>query len=365
MKEVRGISSLALSDVDSIENFSGLMEVKEIKVTNLLNLSDISALKRLESIEITNCPLVKDLHLLKRLQKLVIFNCPQINDVSLLGKVRHLKLLSCANITDVSCLSYVYDLVIQNCDNIMNVSRLTNNSYLSLINNRAPPDLRSFRQIKSLEMNFDGMNANVKPLLRCYYLTLIDANFITNLYLLKNLRILALEYCNLESLTLPMSHQIRRITLSFCDHLEDISFVNTIPIVIIKSCKKITSLNGLHNDEITSITIDACDNITDFSPLCHFLNVKLISCWGFCDGHDVMNVQHLTLSNCPNIKDVSMLRNVMILDLWYCYNIRNIQDLTYNYKITAIKHYKITDFDVLKSFYHYEDIDEFRIFLLK
>jgi hypothetical protein len=371
LSDLKGIASLTLSDIDFLESCQGITDIKHIKLMNLPNLVDISALKRLATVEIKNCPLVQDILPLKRVEKLTLINCIGVSDVSLLGKIRSLTFISCPNIGDVSCLSYVYDLTIRHCDNIVNASRLTNNTHLSLINNRSPPDLRSFRQVNSLEINFDGLNANVKPLLRCLSLTLIDANFITNLYLLKKLQVLQVESCNIESLTLPANHNIRKITIAYCDHLHDVSFLNSIPFVIIRSCKKITSLNALWSQQqtqqpaIQSITVDTCNNILDFSPLNGISRVKIVSCWGFSNACDVMNVNHLTLSNCANIKDVSVLRNVAVLDLWYCYQVKNIQDLTYNYKITAIKHYKITDFDVLLKWYSYQDIDGVRIFLSK
>jgi hypothetical protein len=150
-----------------------------------LKLLNYQSLSHLKSLRIWSDPLLCDISCFQNVRELDFSQCVGIVDVSSLGKVHKLCLFGCTRITDVSALMNVHTLDLGRCFGVSDVSCLTNVVELRL---------HQFR------------GSNLSGLLN-----------------------------------------VKRLWISFCDNITDISILKTLKLLSVSNCPHITRFNNLLN----------------------------------------------------------------------------------------------------------------------
>lgn len=166
------------------------------------------------------------------------------------------------------------------------------------------PNIRRF----SLNANYNELTCALLSKLPSSSLKIVSLYNITDqveLSLLQNLYFLRLEHC------------------SFVTSLFGLGNVHTIELNWLEDLRSLKGLGPCNRN----VSIRACSEIFDFTPLKYVHEVKLIYCLGFVDASQVDHVHTLTVIHCQCLHDVSKLGGVQRLTLESCNRIPSLKGL--------------------------------------
>jgi hypothetical protein len=250
-------------------------------ITSFVNLKNLTVFSGLVQLKLINCPVITDVSCLKNVQKLTISNCSLVEDVSALGNIPELEIDGCQSIKDITSLSSNRSLSIHECHGITQVFPVFHGIKFNCYVNSALDEkdrFLSFPNLKYFKLSFHKINDNLLPDYALIFGNLFTLELNTCLYLT----------------SLKGTKGIRRVYLTNCHKLEDIS--------------------DLGENQVVSIR--CCPNIRDFSSLRKVLKVSIDNCEGFTNCHDVENVYHLTIRDCSSFTNPQMLGKVYHLELY-------------------------------------------------
>jgi hypothetical protein len=171
----------------------GTLNITEEAVFQYVELTNYQTLARLQSLTIVDCSFITDVSCFRNIAKLHLRYCFSVTDVSSLSDVNELSLNLCHGLTDVSCLGKVYNLSLSDCSNVRDVSALGNVHILNL--DYCPVfDVSTLKNV--YELHLSGFYGDtVSSLQNVVILFLNDSPDVTDISMLRNVKVLAVERC--------------------------------------------------------------------------------------------------------------------------------------------------------------------------
>jgi hypothetical protein len=180
-----------------------------------------------------------------------------------------------------------------------------------------------------------------------------------------NLQEILLSNCWIEDHHLQAFSTCVKVTLDVCLLLRDLSALGngsveyleikglrithlkglaSIAKIKITQCHQLESLDGLQLEHrpieerhISTVFIDTCNNLRDFSALSAIHTVKIMNCIHFHDISDLAQVSFITIQTCPSLRSITMEKSQHLLDC-ECISLRDCWRLS---DVSGIQHIPI------------------------
>lgn len=261
-----------LKDQDDLD-LSTLDQVYYLKLRNI-NVTSLSKITSLTVLEVIDCSHISDVSRLGFVQKLLLFNCSGITDVTGLGSVKELSLYQCPNLRHgFTTLTKVRRLCIED-DNLRTTT--------------------GFESIQELYLT-------------CRKLQSISSSF----------------------------HQLRQISLHFCQSIRDVTSLSHVPEVSFTYCDNITNLDCLTHTKRLSIT--NCTKISqiDLTKLFALTSLHV----GYCPIQQLhipsdSPLQTLSVTVCSQLRKVDICPILKTVSIYGC---ATLQDIVIRNRLRSIQ----------------------------
>lgn len=297
--------SFLRSKPDNLENLVLYANVfRDVNQNEVLN--EVSKILNLKSLKISNFrsvegipsmpPQVETLHVSNSHLPLTSLNISQFYHL------RCLKLEKCESVVDVSSLGHIYELNLIECPYVKDISPLNHNTIITIESSRIEDYSRSFEYSKEINLilnySFTGIPINLNRLKAVRSLKIDNPNYATT----EDVQIL--RYTSFPS-TLKSLH-FKHSKLFY-----QIPVGHSLRELLIEDCPRF-SLANIEN--IPSLTVHNCHQITDWKPLSEILNVSMGGSPDFIP-FQVENVKVLKMemslrafSNCVDLQNITHLK---------------------------------------------------------
>jgi hypothetical protein len=317
----KGLNEIKITTNMTISDVSSLSHIQVIHLYHLPLLTSIKGLGlgRQTCLHIECCPLITDFNLLGQGQRdvtagimqLLIKDCRGLTSLDGLGCIKRVEIVCCPNLRDLSDLSEKNEVVVFRHLNYfkfdMTANRhsidslkplLVHGHKVSLVQTYNSPighyDIFNlFKNLHSLDLSYSRVAINAWPLKAIYSLSLRAVGTIEGWTALgqhpqQHLLDISQNPCISGDLSYLGKGSIRRLNLS--------------------SCLNVTDISGLGN--IEELDLSYCSNITDFTCLGDGLKQRKLTLNGTCIREftvKLLKVQSLSCMNCAVLNDISAL----------------------------------------------------------
>ena len=223
---------------------------------------------------------------------------------------------------------------------------------LQIINNLSLNDLNNLRQTnKKLNLIIKSCSNHIYPM-GVYCVKIHNIPKIIKKYPNINLNIKTFWHPDLQ-LIKPYIDNIKILDLSFCNNVSnsDIECFKNIKELNLLCAYGLTKIIKFNNIKI--LNLSNCFNLKDINPLSYSRidELNLSSCINIIDFSPIntMCIRKLDLSDCVQISDLRYFSNICDLDLSSCYSIRDISPLKNTHILDISDCYNVIDLRPLKS----------------
>ena len=339
---IHGIGSITFKNTD-IYNFTLFANCTNVNLSHCRLINDTVSLAPLCNIHTLNLSHtnVINVSIFANVYNLDI-SFTQVQDVSALGNVHTLD-ISYTSVRDISALRNNYELFLMGCKYIANISSLTNVHSLILADCNNIRDVSQLFRVNTLYLNNCKKIQNIHTLTQVKTLVLSNSettrmdwfieahslclsyNPIKTIVPMNNVVSLYLDGCDEITDFTPFAH-FKQLTELHLNHtrIEDVSPLKNIKKISLLGCKKLQNLHLLCNAQELDLSNT---NVRDVSAFARVHTLSLC-CTDVSDVSMLGNLHKLSLSGCKNITDVSALSRVCVLSICGCSNIRDVSMLT-------------------------------------
>jgi hypothetical protein len=330
VSHLKHVHTLILNGCDYVTDVSALDSVNTLNLGGCRNLKDISSLVHVTNLDISCCEEILSFDSLGRQKKLNLSDNYQLEQSSMpsFSNVRELILDACWNISDISCLTNVRKLSISDLPNL-------------LVINVVLPALEEVKMFKCSNLiNVSGLSQVKKLKLgRCIKLA--------NISVLRNLQEFILSECYSITTLQGLEKNLTKLSLTGMDFITDLSILTNLKVLALNACSVEYGLSSLINLEIFRYVGTYYHSILDqMRYLYHFHTLKkwkifefsgevvtsnsssafnsILQQWEFGQPNSLDNLKYFSLSYNYNIKTFSYFSNLIAIHLSNLFELESI-----------------------------------------
>ncbi len=167
---------------------------------------------------------------------------------------------------------------------------------------------------------------------------------------LPQLQTLKMSSCDRLMTISPIQNHLKRIELTRCSSLKDLSFISeitTLQYLLIDDCKEIKNISML--GKVPQLLIKSCNNVTSLQGLNGISlqddkrKIRLINLPGIKDYSSLHDIDYLSLVNMPDINDCTGIHSINHLLIKECSSVistRGLQDIRCSLTFHTCNHLK-------------------------
>jgi hypothetical protein len=285
--------------------FSSLSSLKLLKFNKIENLV---FLKNLHSLLFVNVSCEIDCHCLvgNNLMKVSFQICPCLKGIEKLKNVKSLSFLYCYNVTCIDSLTHVKRLSTKGCKSLSTINTLLSSVYsldLSDCRDFSNSSLSSLSKVRKLSLSFCFLLQDISPVASVYYLDLSYCMKITDVSSLKNVHTLILRDCS-----------------GICD----VSSLTNVKVLDVSHCRNILEICGILSTSSSSVDTEAGTVVysssssskdpevtTEVKGLRKIITLKADYCFSlqWLKG-SFPTLKRLSLIGCQEVQDLSVLEGL-------------------------------------------------------
>jgi hypothetical protein len=268
-----------------ITTLKGIETVNSLSIDSFYKLTTVGSIYNLKEVRFTSCGSLTDLSSLSGLDKLELINCGMVSDVKSVMAVKFLRFKFCPGITSLIAHPNNERMIIESCSNISKFDFSKKTGYLST-------DL-----ITDYEKSCQLINVTAFEVPESQSREYRDDKFFLN----QNLNILRIKIpCLISSF-----HEFKNLSEVFVTGNKEITHLNgleTVRRVSITNCLNLNDISSLGKNQC--VYLNNCPSVSTFVALKCIPRVSLTYC-NITDLSEVDQVQYLTLHVCSNIRETT------------------------------------------------------------
>ncbi len=288
LKSLVGLGGNAYVEVygcESLEDFSALKHVKEVKIEHCIGFRNASDVAFVERLSIIGCVELEDLSDLMEVKELYLGHCDNVIPCVSLDKIPKVSIHYCKKLRLVNKM-LLNDFGLRDLGVKDGLSSLPDSLHLEILKYLEDWEIRSMISCNShFYQRYSKMCSSLSPTstelaFRDRPYTIVHTSFESDeLQVPSIVKAIHFEFCSF-SCSPNFGRGLKRLEFNACSGLSNITDFSIAEEVIIQQVSSDDSLNLASLNRVKRLTLDECDIINDYSPLQDIeqITVKHYSC---------------------------------------------------------------------------------------